>query len=72
MRIYFIAQQYKNKTIDINWNPMNYDEANKKLEELAARAKELSSRNQANNINYRLIEFNQLASSDSEGKITRE
>ena len=51
---------------------MNYDEANKKLEELAARAKELSSRNQANNINYRLIEFNQLASSDSEGKITRE
>ena len=72
MRIYFMAQQYKNKTIDINWNPMNYDEANKKLEELAARAKELSSRNQANNINYRLIEFNQLASSDSEGKITRE
>jgi len=72
VRIYFIAQQYKNKTIDINWNPMNYDEANKKLEELAARAKELSSRNQANNINYRLIEFNQLASSDSEGKITRE
>jgi len=67
-----MAQQYKNKTIDINWNPMNYDEANKKLEELAARAKELSSRNQANNINYRLIEFNQLASSDSEGKITRE
>jgi len=72
VRIYFIATQYKNKILDISWNPLAFDEANKKLEELAARAKELASRNQANNISYHLISLTKIASTDADGKITRE
>ena len=72
MKIYFIATQYKEKVLDINWNPLTFPEANRKLMELASKLEENSKRNQPSNITYRIISLDQTSSCDSDGIINRE
>lgn len=72
MKLYFIATQYKEKVLDINWNPLSFPEANRKLMELASKLEENAKRNQPSNITYKIISLDQASSCDNEGVISRE